>query len=263
MLARSSKLCSNILLFGAEVFTWSVFVWGTLTCAYAGGLPVIDAALIQETLTQRTLTMQQWAQENETRLQQLYQLGATHNLLQDQTLMPYQDSWQSFQNMHEQSLALVHATQALWREYGSIQNYYTAYLKAEAWEMCISTGNCDFNQALQNLDQFKLQQANQAATSAEKVNQQLDSYVTQLQQLSFEAQNSQSIASTLDTLTKITSNVDSLLITLNSQIATLSALQSQEAGQRAWEKKIERKYIQAISQHADTLDPWDMPNKIP
>lgn len=126
----------------------------------------------------------------------------------------------------------------------------------------MNTGHCSFNQALSNLDNMKLQQAMQSAEGAHKVNQQLENYLAKLQQFTFQAQNSKSIASTLDTLAQITSNVDALLIQLNAQTASLSQLNSQAAAQKSVESTFERQYLQAISQHTEQ-DPIHVPQKMP
>lgn len=238
-------------------------ILGLTNFAYAlGPVAVIDSKLIAETIQQRTASMQQWAKDNEMQLSQLQQMSITHQFLEGQALMSYQNTWQDLRSIQEQSLALVHATQALWREFGSAQDYYVNYLMSSAWSSCMNTGHCSFNQALSNLDNMKLQQAMQSAEGAHKVNQQLENYLAKLQQFTFQAQNSKSIASTLDTLAQITSNVDALLIQLNAQTASLSQLNSQAAAQKSVESTFERQYLQAISQHTEQ-DPIHVPQKMP
>lgn len=253
---------SQLLKFGLRTFNMGVML-SLVNVVYAiGPIAVFDSQLIAETIQQRTASMQQWAKDNEMQLSQLQQMSITHQFLEGQATMPYQNTWQDLQSIQEQSLALVHATQALWREFGAAQDYYVNFLMSSAWNNCMSTGHCSFNQALNNLDNMKLQQAMQSAEGAHKVNQQLEGYLDKLQQFTFQAHNSQSIASTLDTLTQITSNVDALLIQLNAQTASLSQLQSQAAAQKSVESTFERQYLQAISQHTDQ-EPIHVPQKMP
>lgn len=225
-------------------------------------VPVVDAQLINETIQSRVESMQAWAKDNELQISQLQQLVNTQAFLEQQATMPYQSTWQSMQKLQENSLALAHATQAIWKEFGSAHNYYVNHLMATAWDGCIASGNCNFNQALSKLNNAALQQALQAAENANQVNTQLSTYISHLQQLSIQAQSSTSIASTLDTLTKITGNIDALLITLNAQSAALLQQQSQEATQQALERQSERRYLQMISQYSEQAT-INLPNQIP
>lgn len=235
----------------------------------AGALAVIDARLLAESMRQRSLAVKQWAHDNDQQLQQINQLTkgnaqllSTHDLMAQNYRMDHQSSWQNIETMREQSLALLYASKALWDEYGSAQQYYADSLKAQAWESCINTRVCDFNQALQDINELKLNQAIQAYQNATSMSYKIEDQIGALQQLPLEGLNSQSLAATIDVLAKINGSVAVSMADLNQQLAILTKITSQNMAKESQTETLNRAFLEAITSHQSVFQE-PVTNQIP
>lgn len=231
---------------------------GLLLPQCAAALAVFDAALFNETVREHSVTLNQWAKENSQRLAQLQQQQQTHALLEQHTTMPGQQSWSNVQQVQEQSLALLHATKSLWGEFGSAQRYYEEFLKAQSWQQCFATNNCNFALALEFMNNTNIKHAQNAYNQADEVIASLNQHISTLVKLSQEGQSSFSLAATLDVLSKLNGSVAASLVNLNSQIATLNQLMSQDLSTKAQKAITDRAYLQTIT-HYTEQEPIQVP----
>lgn len=236
----------------------------------AMALTVIDPTLIAENIFQRILAIEQWAQDNSNQLDQINKLDTGNTILDDtQTLMEqnyamdFKASWDQVMSLQEDSLALLHAAKSVWEEFGSAQQYYASFHKAQAWEKCMQSSHCNFATALNEMDNQSIEQALQAYQNAEDMNVKLQEQIDLLQELNTESQNSESAAGTIDTLSKINGHVASSMVDLNNQIAQLTKMQSHEMAQKSNEDLAHDSYIRAITSFKDYGPELGLPYELP
>lgn len=254
---KLTRLSSNLIKLGGKLM---MALLGLLLLVHVcippalSAMAVIDAKLISEEVKQRSLMVKQWAKDNEQQLKQLNeliisnnQLLTTHNLMAQNYTMNSQSTWQDISTMQEQSLALLYATKSLWGEYGSAQRYYADHLKAQAWESCMATHNCNFNLALKEMNDLNLAHALQAYENAAKVSKQLDQQINSLKKLSVEGLNSQSLAATIDAMAKINGSIAVSMVDLNNQLALFTQMMGQDISKKSQTETIDEKYREIIT----------------
>lgn len=230
---------------------------------------VYDPRALQESMYQRVLAVEQWAKDNLNFAKELKSLdlgndilNQTQNLMADNFKMQNKQTWQKITNLQEQSLALLHASKASWQEFGSANAYYASFLKAQAWEECMQSKHCSFQQAVQKLENSSINQAIQASKNAQAMNDKLNYQIQQLQSLNQESSQTLSQAATLDALSKINGAVASSMIDLNGQIATLTQLQSHMIATNANQRLAKDAYFNTIT--TQTINPpIDLPHNLP
>lgn len=214
-------------LFMALGLTLSV----TLAPAFAAGLPVIDATNLTENLMLRILSMQQWLEDNGHQIDQLQKLndslaldGERFALDKTNSLMPHRQSWTLPHELNERSLVLVNAAGDLWNEFGSLNGYLSAFLKADAWQQCFNGSHCDFTEYLKNIDSATIAQAHRAVVNARDMQRKLKEDAAVIKRMLDEGSSSAGHGDTLDTLSRITAVASGSLIDLNNQMVQLNAL---------------------------------------
>lgn len=232
-------------------------------------MPVIDAAAISESISQKIVAIEQWAKDNINQAKQIEELLQGNNILTDtQELMnnnyamDFKHSWDQVSNLQNQSLALLYASKSLWEEYGSAQQYYAAFQKSRSWEQCMKGRHCTFAKALKNLEDSSISQSLQAYHNAESMNQKLNEQIHSLMQLVNESKNNKSQAGTLDALSKINGSVASSMIDLNSQLAQMTKLQSHAMAKQSNEQLMFDSYFKEITSYKQTKTSV-LPQKIP
>lgn len=203
-------------------------------------LPVIDTSVLGQSIKQQVLSIEQWARDNLNQASQIEKLvtsntllTGTQDLMRSNYLMDSKQTWEQIRNLHQNSLALLYATKSIWEEFGSANQYYASFQKADAWKKCFHAGNCTFSTALNSLEESSISQAMQAHKNADEVTEQLAKQISSLQAIVTESQSTQSQAATLDALSKINGSVATSMIDLNAQIAQMIKLQSHELATNA------------------------------
>lgn len=233
-------------------------------------LAVIDSAALSESISQRIMTIESWARDNLNQVRQIQELLSGNNILTNtQKLMDlnyamdFKASWEQISALQEQSLALLYASKSVWEEYGSAQQYYAAFHKAQAWKNCMQSHSCHFDQVLNSLDESTISQSLQAYRQAEAMNDKLNAQVAQLKNLVTESELNHSQAGTLDALSKINGVVASSMVDLNNQMAQLTKLKSHEMAAHSNAALAHKSYLEEILRYQSTKSkalPSHLPN---
>lgn len=217
-------------------------------------IPVYDGALLSENIRQRIDAVEHFNALNAAQLNQIA-LGEMGNdiaaadlqLMSDNMRMDHKQQWGRVKEIGESTLALLYASEAAWSEFGSAQNYYASYIRADAWEQCFKGGRCTFAEALKRLDESSIRQALQAYDISVGMSDRLKQHTAVLKAMSFEGSESVSLAGTLDTLSKITGIIASSVTELNAQIALTNRLYGHETAGRHEKEIADEAALKAIN----------------
>ena len=245
---RLSKSCS-VLTAAAAV---GLGVLLTAASPRAAALTVFDPQNLAEMLVENISTIEQWGVDNQKQIEHLTELRRANDLSEINSALTMQDSWNEIEAMRAESLQLVNAAAAMWRQYGDLAQFFSSMKSADAWVACFKSAQCSFERYMQDIDEQLIESAEAAAVLSQDMQGHLKQKADVLKELKTEGRNVQGQAEILDNLSKINAETASSLIDLNQQSTVLVQLVSQNQALRADERQAQR----AKSQAFRTTDGW-------
>ena len=119
---RLSKSCS-VLTAAAAV---GLGVLLTAASPRAAALTVFDPQNLAEMLVENISTIEQWGVDNQKQIEHLTELRRANDLSEINSALTMQDSWNEIEAMRAESLQLVNAAAAMWRQYGDLAQFFSS-----------------------------------------------------------------------------------------------------------------------------------------
>jgi hypothetical protein len=180
-------------------------------------------------------TMQSWSAANQRQTEELRQQAEkAMQMARKDHETPNKGTWNKIDRLNENTLGVLHASSELWHSFGSFSKYLLSFKKAEEWQECFQanmTGGprCSFRAIMSRLNSNSIDYVKKAMYSAEQHTQAIDESIRKLEDMSFEARNSDGLGAGLDTLAKVNAASAASLADLGSNINTLLSIQAHEA----------------------------------
>ena len=190
---------------------------------------------ISSKLSESLDTMRSWSRENQRQTEELrVQAQKAMELAGKDHETPAKDTWDKVDELNENSLGVLHASQSLWKSYGSLSSYSSSFKKAEAWRECVQSQQnfakkCSFREVLSRMDSKSIDYAAEAMQSAEENSRAIGESIRKLELLSFEARAAEGLGAGLDTLAKVNAASTASLADLGTSINTMLRIQAHEA----------------------------------
>ncbi len=175
-------------------------------------------------------TLRAWSADNSRQAGYLLeQSDAAMAMAQHDHIKPDARTWSAIDDLNEQSLGLLHATQSLWESYGNFNSYLASVKKAQAWQSCSKQQHCSFRDAVSNMDTNSVEVAVKAAKSAELSQKNIAEQIKKLEAFAFEARNSEGLAAGIDALSKVNAASAASLVDLSNGVNTMLSIQAHES----------------------------------
>ncbi len=181
-------------------------------------------------LNKQTKILKEWSQRNQKQNEELLKLSDKSSQREDLNhKVPNKNTWDKVKKLNQNSRLLLEACADTVDEYVSIGNYIKAYERSKAWNVCQDLNKCDFYNVTSSYNQETLELAQDTQEKGEILGKNLQQALAELDNFNLEAQNTEGLNASIDTLSKVNSMTANSIITLTSQLNNLLNLSSLQA----------------------------------
>lgn len=181
-------------------------------------------------LNKQTKILKEWSQRNQKQNEELLKLSDKSSQREDLNhKVPNKNTWDKVKKLNQNSRLLLEACADTVDEYVSIGNYIKAYERSKAWNVCQDLNKCDFYNVTSSYNQETLELAQDTQEKGEILGKNLQQALAELENFNLEAQNTEGLNASIDTLSKVNSMTANSIITLTSQLNNLLNLSSLQA----------------------------------